>query len=127
SLTLNLITEMGRLPTFMTQKARDALDNLAVLHTAEAGGRAYNHALSELPETLETLLLLTLLATVTGGIFLFLMSGRGIGKMTLGMCCIITASILLWYAQIQPHWIAASIILEFFLIVLLIPEPEKQR
>nr|ADU76233.1 polyprotein [dengue virus type 2] len=127
SLTLNLITEMGRLPTFMTQKARNALDNLAVLHTAEAGGRAYNHALSELPETLETLLLLTLLATVTGGIFLFLMSGKGIGKMTLGMCCIITASILLWYAQIQPHWIAASIILEFFLIVLLIPEPEKQR
>nr|ANS59173.1 polyprotein [dengue virus type 2] len=127
SLTLNLITEMGRLPTFMTQKAKNALDNLAVLHTAEAGGRAYNHALSELPETLETLLLLTLLATVTGGIFLFLMSGKGIGKMTLGMCCIITASILLWYAQIQPHWIAASIILEFFLIVLLIPEPEKQR
>nr|QGW05376.1 polyprotein [dengue virus type 2] len=127
SLTLNLITEMGRLPTFMTQKARNALDNLAVLHTAEVGGKAYTHALSELPETLETLLLLTLLAAVTGGIFLFLMSGKGIGKMTLGMCCIITASILLWYAQIQPHWIAASIILEFFLIVLLIPEPEKQR
>ncbi|PCQ13472.1 hypothetical protein CQA34_28915, partial [Klebsiella pneumoniae] len=68
SMTMNLITELGRLPTFMTQKARNALDNLAVLHTAEAVGRAYNHALNELPETLETLLMLTLLATVTGRI-----------------------------------------------------------
>nr|ANY58849.1 polyprotein [dengue virus type 2]ART85716.1 polyprotein [dengue virus type 2] len=127
STTLNLIAELGRLPTYMTQKTRDALDNLAVLHTAEEGGRAYQHAISELPETLETLLLLCLLATVSGGVFLFLMSGKGIGKMSMGLGCIITASGLLWYAQIQPHWIAASIILEFFLIVLLIPEPEKQR
>nr|UXX63138.1 polyprotein [dengue virus type 4] len=127
SITLDILTEIATLPTYLSSKAKLALDNIVMLHTTEKGGRAYQHALNELPESLETLMLVALLGAMTAGIFLFFMQGKGIGKLSMGLIAIAVASGLLWVAEIQPQWIAASIILEFFLMVLLIPEPEKQR
>nr|NP_740322.1 NS4A protein [dengue virus type 4] len=127
SITLDILTEIASLPTYLSSRAKLALDNIVMLHTTERGGRAYQHALNELPESLETLMLVALLGAMTAGIFLFFMQGKGIGKLSMGLITIAVASGLLWVAEIQPQWIAASIILEFFLMVLLIPEPEKQR
>nr|QVJ82483.1 polyprotein [dengue virus type 4]UDI89625.1 polyprotein [dengue virus type 4] len=127
SPTMDILTEVASLPTFLSSRAKQALDNIVMLHTSERGGRAYQHALNELPDSLETLMLIALLACMTGGIFLFFMQGRGIGKLSLGLVAIAVASVLLWVAEMPPQWIAASIILEFFLMVLLVPEPEKQR
>nr|QTX93350.1 polyprotein [dengue virus type 3] len=127
SIALDLVTEIGRVPSHLAHRTRNALDNLVMLHTSEHGGRAYRHAVEELPETMETLLLLGLMILLTGGAMLFLISGKGIGKTSIGLICVIVSSGMLWMADIPLQWIASAIVLEFFMMVLLIPEPEKQR
>nr|UVK35469.1 polyprotein [dengue virus type 1] len=127
SVSGDLILEIGKLPQHLTLKAQNALDNLVMLHNSEQGGKAYRHAMEELPDTIETLMLLALIAVLTGGVTLFFLSGKGLGKTSIGLLCVMASSALLWIASVEPHWIAASIILEFFLMVLLIPEPDRQR
>ncbi|MCE7772619.1 hypothetical protein DYY90_00100, partial [Pseudomonas aeruginosa] len=71
--------------------------------------------MEELPDTIETLMILALIAVLTGEGTLFFLAGRGLWKTSIGLLCVMASSVLLWMASVEPHWIAASIILEFFL------------
>nr|AOO19565.1 polyprotein [Zika virus] len=118
---------LGTLPGHMTERFQEAIDNLAVLMRAETGSRPYKAAAAQLPETLETIMLLGLLGTVSLGIFFVLMRNKGIGKMGFGMVTLGASAWLMWLSEIEPARIACVLIVVFLLLVVLIPEPEKQR
>nr|AIU94739.1 polyprotein [Aroa virus] len=123
----SLLEVVGMLPRHFSEKGTDALDNLKILMTSDPNGRAYKHAVAELPETLETILLITMLTVASLSVFLLLMRQKGIGKMGLGLVVLVATGGLLMMAEVAPAKIAGVIILVFLLMVVLIPEPEKQR
>nr|YP_009227192.1 nonstructural protein NS4A [Spondweni virus] len=127
TIATGLIEAFGMLPGHMTERFQEAVDNLAVLMRAEAGSRAHRMAAAQLPETMETILLLSLLAFVSLGVFFVLMRAKGLGKMGSGMIVLAGSGWLMWMSEVEPARIACVVIIVFLLMVVLIPEPEKQR
>nr|AYA58334.1 polyprotein [Spondweni virus]AYA58335.1 polyprotein [Spondweni virus]AYA58336.1 polyprotein [Spondweni virus]AYA58337.1 polyprotein [Spondweni virus] len=127
TIATGLIEAFGMLPGHMTERFQEAVDNLAVLMRAEAGSRAHRMAAAQLPETMETILLLSLLAFVSLGVFFVLMRAKGLGKMGFGMIVLAGSGWLMWMSEVEPARIACVVIIVFLLMVVLIPEPEKQR
>nr|AIU94743.1 polyprotein [Ntaya virus] len=115
------------LPEHFAHRMGESMDNIYMLSTAERGSRAHREALEELPETLETILLITMMALASCGVFLFFVQRRGLGKTGLGAMILMTATVLLWIAEVQPQKIAGILLVSLLLMIVLIPEPERQR
>nr|QJW38943.1 polyprotein [Saint Louis encephalitis virus] len=124
---LGMMEVMGRMPNHFWEKTVAAADTLYLLGTSEANSRAHKEALAELPDSLETLLLIGMLCVMSMGTFIFLMNRKGVGKMGLGAFVITLATALLWAAEMPGTQIAGVLLIVFLLMIVLIPEPEKQR
>nr|AWA45337.1 polyprotein [Bagaza virus] len=115
------------LPEHFAHRMGESMDNLYMLTTSEKGSRAHREALEELPETLETILLITMMTLASCGVFLFFVQRRGLGKTGLGALVLMTVTGLLWVAEVQPQKIAGILLISLLLMIVLIPEPERQR
>nr|YP_009329954.1 nonstructural protein NS4A [Saint Louis encephalitis virus] len=124
---LGMMEVMGRMPNHFWEKTVAAADTLYLLGTSEANSRAHKEALAELPDSLETLLLIGMLCVMSMGTFIFLMNRKGVGKMGLGAFVMTLATALLWAAEVPGTQIAGVLLIVFLLMIVLIPEPEKQR
>nr|UBB38803.1 polyprotein [Stratford virus] len=118
---------ISTLPSHLNMRLQEALDTAAILSRSEPGSRSYKAAMENTPEMVETFLLFALVSLITLGVIAILVKGKGPGKLTFGMVAIGGMAWLLWQANVDPGKIAASVILVFLLLVVLIPEPEKQR
>nr|WCD39401.1 polyprotein [Ilheus virus] len=118
---------MGRMPDYFWTKTLNAADNLYVLATANKGGRAHQAALEELPDTVETILLMTMMCVASLGMFALMVHRRGLGKTGLGTLVLATVTVLLWISDVPAPKIAGVLLIAFLLMIVLIPEPEKQR
>nr|AID60238.1 polyprotein [Usutu virus] len=118
---------LGRMPEHFAGKTREAFDTMYLVATAEKGGKAHRMALEELPDALETITLIVALAVMTAGVFLLLVQRRGIGKLGLGGMVLGLATFFLWMADVSGTKIAGTLLLALLMMIVLIPEPEKQR
>nr|WOE87815.1 polyprotein [Japanese encephalitis virus] len=124
---VSFIEVLGRMPEHFMGKTREALDTMYLVATAEKGGKAHRMALEELPDALETITLIVAITVMTGGFFLLMMQRKGIGKMGLGALVLTLATFFLWAAEVPGTKIAGTLLVALLLMVVLIPEPEKQR
>nr|NP_775671.1 non-structural protein NS4a [Japanese encephalitis virus] len=124
---ISFIEVLGRMPEHFMGKTREALDTMYLVATAEKGGKAHRMALEELPDALETITLIVAITVMTGGFFLLMMQRKGIGKMGLGALVLTLATFFLWAAEVPGTKIAGTLLIALLLMVVLIPEPEKQR
>ncbi|ACJ64915.2 polyprotein [T'Ho virus] len=122
-----IIEVMGRMPDFLAEKTLNAVDNLYVLTTSEKGGRAHKEALEELPETIETVILISMVMVASAGMLTFFLYRKGVGKTGLGVLVLGTVTLLLWMAEVPATKIAGVLLISYLLMIVLIPEPEKQR
>nr|ABD85067.1 polyprotein precursor [West Nile virus] len=124
---IGLIEVLGKMPEHFMGKTWEALDTMYVVATAEKGGRAHRMALEELPDALQTIALIALLSVMTMGVFFLLMQRKGIGKIGLGGAVLGVATFFCWMAEVPGTKIAGMLLLSLLLMIVLIPEPEKQR
>ncbi|AAV34157.1 flavivirus polyprotein [Kokobera virus] len=124
---LSILDLIAVLPSHLNLRLQEALDTAAILSRSEPGSRSYKAALENSPEMIETFLLCALVCLMTIGLVVVLVRGKGPGKLAFGMVSIGVMTWLLWSAGVDPGKIAAAVILVFLLLVVLIPEPEKQR
>nr|AIU94742.1 polyprotein [Naranjal virus] len=127
TVATGILEGVGKLPEHLGARLKDSIDVLYLAFTAEAGSRPHREAMHELPAALETILVFALLMALTGTTFFLLMRHKGINKMGYGMIVMTAVGGLLWYGNIQAPKIAGILLLTFLLMVVLIPEPEKQR
>nr|YP_009350103.1 polyprotein [Yaounde virus]ABW76843.2 polyprotein [Yaounde virus] len=125
--SIGFLEVLGRMPEHFVGKTWDALDTMYLVATAEKGGRAHRAALEELPDALQTITLITMLTVMSLGFFLMLMQRKGLGKMGLGAMVLAAATGFLWMADVSGTKIAGVLLLALLMMVVLIPEPEKQR
>nr|AHF27230.1 polyprotein [Murray Valley encephalitis virus] len=118
---------LGRMPEHFVGKTREALDTMYLVATSEKGGKAHRMALEELPDALETITLIAALGIMTAGFFLLLMQRKGIGKLGLGALVLAVVTFFLWMSDVSGTKIAGVLLLALLMMVVLIPEPEKQR
>nr|NP_722536.1 NS4A [Murray Valley encephalitis virus] len=118
---------LGRMPEHFAGKTREALDTMYLVATSEKGGKAHRMALEELPDALETITLIAALGVMTAGFFLLMMQRKGIGKLGLGALVLVVATFFLWMSDVSGTKIAGVLLLALLMMVVLIPEPEKQR
>nr|ATG32103.1 polyprotein [Rocio virus] len=123
----SMMDVMARMPDYFWTKTMNAADNLYVLATTEKGGRAHRAALEELPDTLETVLLIAMMSLASCGMLALMMQRKGIGKTGMGTAVLTAVTILLWMADVPAPKIAGVLLISFLLMIVLIPEPEKQR
>ncbi|ACM68470.1 polyprotein [Nounane virus] len=124
---VDLWSVIAQLPAHMNQRWQDAIDQLTVLGTSVPESRAYREALSMLPEALESIILVVGASMLTMGVFWWMMKGKGISKMTLGLFTMIAVTWLLRESAVSPVRIAGTLIVMFVLLVVLIPDEGKQR
>nr|NP_776019.1 non-structural protein NS4a [West Nile virus] len=124
---IGLVEVLGRMPEHFMVKTWEALDTMYVVATAEKGGRAHRMALEELPDALQTIVLIALLSVMSLGVFFLLMQRKGIGKIGLGGVILGAATFFCWMAEVPGTKIAGMLLLSLLLMIVLIPEPEKQR
>ncbi|AAV34152.1 polyprotein [Aroa virus] len=127
SVTTGLLEGVGRLPEHLGQRLKESIDTLYLAFTAEVGSRPHREAMQEMPAALETVLVFFLLMIMTGCTFFLLMRHKGINKMGYGMVVMSAVGGLLWYGNVPAPKIAGILLLTFLLMVVLIPNPEKQR
>ncbi|AAV34156.1 polyprotein [Kedougou virus] len=125
--TAGVIDGLAQVPSHLLERFKAAVDTLTVLSTADPAGRAYRHAVGELPETLETIMLFSMLLLVTGGGCLLMMKSKPIGKMTAGLVVTLVAAGLCWQANVSKVVIASGMTVTLLLLIVLVPEPERQR
>ncbi|AHW82954.1 polyprotein [Nhumirim virus] len=124
---MDLLSIVRELPHHMNLKLIDAIDTLMVLHKGDDGGRAYQMAVAKAPEALEMILIIAMASTLTFGVFFMLMRSKGLSKMTLGLGVMVGSSGLLLQAGVPTAQIAGVLIVMFVIMVVLVPEAEKQR
>ncbi|AGI03959.1 polyprotein [New Mapoon virus] len=122
-----ILDSFATLPSHLGGRFQEALDTAFILARAEPGSRSHKEALGNAPEMLETFLLIALSTLITLGIVMVLVRGKGPGKLAFGMAIIAGMVWLLWTASVHPGKIAAATVIVFLLLIVLIPEPEKQR
>lgn len=122
-----LIDVFGRMPQHMLDKTILAADTFKDVLTATPGSRVHRLALDNLPEATETIMVLGILSVSTLGVILFLMSPKGMTRMTCGLVVIILATYFLWVSGMAGYQIAAVQLMAFVLFVVLVPEPGSQR
>nr|WHA03979.1 polyprotein [Tembusu virus] len=124
---IGILEVFRMLPDHFAHRMTESMDNIYMLTTAEKGSRAHREALEELPETLETFLLVFMMTVASMGVFLFFVQRRGLGKTGLGAMVMATVTVLLWIAEVPAQKIAGVLLVSLLLMIVLIPEPERQR
>nr|WGG62775.1 polyprotein [Trionyx sinensis flavivirus] len=123
----DILTMIGKTPEYMNEKWKTSVDTLFTLVKGEPGTRAYREALNSLPEAIEIGVTIALAAVITLGVFVVLMKSKGMSKMTAGFLTMMAASTLLLWAEVGAPQVAALMVIMFILMVVLIPDSEKQR
>nr|YP_009333112.1 nonstructural protein NS4A [Cacipacore virus] len=124
---LGFVDIVGKMPQHFATKTTEAMDTMYMLFTAEKGGRAHRAALEELPEALQTIALITMLVLMSGGVMFLLIQRRGIGKIGLSAMTMLTVTIMMWWAGVSGVKISGTLLVSLLMVVVLVPEPEKQR
>nr|AUS91146.1 polyprotein [Barkedji virus]AUS91147.1 polyprotein [Barkedji virus] len=115
------------LPAHFQNRLIEALDTLIIISRGDDGSRSYKHAVEHAPEALETLLIVVLLSVLTMGVFILMMKSKGLSKMTLGFMVMVGSTCLLLKAAVPMSQVAGVLIVMFIVMIVLIPEAEKQR
>ncbi|ABI23561.1 polyprotein [Entebbe bat virus] len=122
-----ILERVVQVPGLMKDNLQEAWDTYHTLLRADENSSRHRMALDNIPEPMLSTMCVASVASMTMGIFLYMLAPKGTSRKTLAFVTMVAASVGLWDGDVSVVKIASMMLVFFILCVILIPDAGLQR